>query len=633
MSISGYEKVMCGICGFITKQKIKHGELKAMNDVMVHRGPDDSGEEIFETSQGLLLGLGQRRLSILDLSMKGHQPMHSSDGCISVVYNGEIYNYRELQAELGDYVFCSNCDTEVIIAAYLKWGIDCLEHFNGMFAIALYDRKKDILYLSRDRIGKKPLYYYQNNGELVFASELKSIMKYPYFEKKINTKIIPRFLYQQYINAPESIFEGVYKLEPGSVLSYQRGSVVTWKYWDVAERYQLQVKELEHDYWQAKVKLKNLLENAVRLRMMADVPVGLFLSGGYDSSLVTAVAQSISNKPVHTYAIGFEDEAFNEAPFAKKVAEKLGTIHTEHYIAEQEMLDLVESIPKYYDEPFADPSQIPSMLVAGVAGRDVTVVLTGDGGDEFFCGYNVYDSVIRAQKLDILGRMIYRICAFPIFHKIDLIDKLPRKVRMVVKNHDKELKTQMASNDYFIAVNAMVKGEKKPIQYSIEGHYRETSWQVRRMLLDMDTYLPGDILCKVDRATMKYSVEARCPLLDYRIMEYSYHIPQKFKYWRGNKKRILKDIAYEYLPKEFLDRPKQGFGIPLDSWMRKGKLREQIVDFSSREYLERQGIFEPLLVQKYLSEYLKFGDSNLVNYSRIFWSYLCFQKWYQKYFV
>lgn len=623
---------MCGICGFITKSKITYGDLKFMNDTMMHRGPNDSGEKIYEMLQGSLVGMAHRRLSIQDLSKLGHQPMESQNGQVSVIFNGEIYNFQELKRDLGDYPFCSNCDTEVIIAAYLKWGIDCVKRFNGMFAIVILDRNKGEVYLIRDRIGKKPLYYYWNREELVFASELKPIMAYPYFKRHINTKIISRFLCQQYINAPDTIFEHTYKLEPGTILRYQNHSITTWKYWDVAESYHKYMKLPVLDYEQAKAELKEILQEAVKIRMTADVPVGLFLSGGYDSSLVTAIAQSISDKPVYTYAIGFEEEELDEANFAKEVAKELGTIHTEHYITQQEMLSLVDSIPKYYDEPFADASQIPSMLVAKVAEQKVTVVLTGDGGDEFFCGYNIYDNVRKAQALDFFGTMIYAMCNLPLFRIVNFMDRLPFKVKTIVQNHDKSRKSQIMSANYIHMVNDMVKGEKETVLYPIELRYDEMSWQKRRMLLDMDTYLPGDILCKVDRATMRYSMEARCPLLDYRIMEYSFRLPQEFKWKNGNKKRILKDLAYEFIPEKLLNRDKAGFGVPLDSWLR-GPLSEQLTDFSSYEYIKNQGIFDAQVVEKLVSFYLKTGDGiSGKNYSRILWSYLCFQKWYQVYF-
>lgn len=624
---------MCGICGFISRNIITTDQLKQMNNTMYHRGPDDHGEEIYPASDGYTVGLAQRRLSILDLSELGHQPMHSKDNRVSVVYNGEIYNFNEIKEELSDYPFCSSCDTEVIIAAYLKWGISCVDKFNGMFAIALLDRDSQNLYLIRDRIGKKPLYYWLNDENLIFASELKPIMVCPGAERKIRTEIISRFLYHQYINAPDTIFEDIYKLEPGMILQFHMGKISTWKYWDAKKVYHEQRQVEVSDYTQAKEELKELLNRSVKMRMIADVPLGAFLSGGYDSSMITAIAQSQSEQPVKTYSIGFNEEKYNEAKFAKEVAKHLGTNHTEMYIDEKEMFDLVGSIAKYYDEPFADSSQIPTMLVSALARRDVTVVLSGDGGDEFFCGYNAYDKVGQAQKLDILGELTYRVCNLPGIKKADILQKMPFKVRIIAANRNKETKTQFGASSYIETSYNMVKGEKLPILYQVESGYQEKNWQERRMLLDMDTYLPGDILCKVDRASMKYSLEARCPILDKDVMEYSYRLPHSFKYNRGVKKRILKDIAYDYIPKELLDRPKVGFGVPLDKWLR-GPLKEQLLDMASHDFLVKQEIFDADFVCKMLQTYMEHGDAGPAtgaNYSKLMWSYFVFQQWYNCY--
>lgn len=624
---------MCGICGFISKNTITTEQLKRMNDTMYHRGPDDSGEEIYPAGEGYTVGLAQRRLSILDLTALGHQPMHSQDGRISVVFNGEIYNFLELKKELRDYPFCSSCDTEVIIAAYLKWGIDCIDRFNGMFGIALFDRETQEMYLVRDRIGKKPLYYWQKSDGLVFASEMKPIMECPGFKKEIRTEVISRYLYHQYINAPDTIFKDVYKLEPGTFLRFHAGVTEVKKYWDIKKVYQEKKRDKVTDYGQAKEELKALLNKSVSMRMIADVPLGTFLSGGYDSSLVTAIAQSQSDRPVKTYAIGFNEEKYNEAKFAKEVARHLGTNHTELYIDEKEMFELVESIPAYYDEPFADSSQIPTMLVSALAKKDVTVVLSGDGGDEFFCGYNSYDKVLQAQKLDFLGEVTYRVLHLPGIGKADLLKKLPFKVRIIAGNREKETKTQFGSGSYLDAAYGMVGGEAVPILYYIESGYGEKNWQERRMLLDMDTYLPGDILCKVDRASMKYSLEARCPILDRDVMEYSYRLPHSFKYNGKVKKRILKDIAYDYIPSKLLDRPKVGFGVPLDKWLR-GPLREQLSDMSEHDFLVRQGIFDADFLSNMMQTYLVHGDAGPAtgaNYSKLMWSYFVFQKWYAAY--
>lgn len=625
---------MCGICGFISKRNISLEQLKKMNDTMYHRGPDDSGEEIYSMKEGYSIGLAQRRLSILDLSPMGHQPMHSADKRISVVYNGEIYNFGEIKAELaGSYPFISTCDTEVIIAAYLKWGIECVNRFNGMFAICLYDRKTEDVYLVRDRIGKKPLYYELDGENLVFASELKPLMVREGFQKKIRTEVLSRYLYQQYINAPDSVFENVYKLEPGSILHFHYGKINRWKYWDIKSVYHQMRQNPVTDYGQAKEELKELLNKAVSSRMIADVPLGAFLSGGYDSSLMTAIAQANSSEPVKTFSIGFHEKRYNEALYAKEVAKYLGTNHTELYIDEKEMYELVESIPLFYDEPFADSSQIPSMLVAKLARKDVTVVLSGDGGDEFFCGYNIYENVWQAQKLDFLGGLTHGVCNLPGFKQHGMEKKLPFKVRVIAGNRNKETKTQFGASSYIEYAGRMVQGESISCHYPIESGYEVNSWQIRRMLLDMDTYLPGDILCKVDRASMKYSLEARCPILDKEVMEYSFRLEHNMKYDKGVKKRILKDIAYDYIPKELLDRPKVGFGVPLDKWLR-GPLKEQLQDMCNKEYLTKQGIFDADFVANMVEEYLVKGDGGPAtgaNYSKLVWSLFAFQQWYHQY--
>ena len=629
---------MCGICGYVSKKNITLEQLKAMNDTMYHRGPDDSGEEIYEMRDDWQVGFAQRRLSILDLSALGHQPMHSSDKRVSVVYNGEIYNYQELREELADYPFRSNCDTEVIIAAYLKWGIRCVGRFNGMFAIAIFDRKTQDVYLVRDRIGKKPLYYWFEDGNLVFASELKPIMKCPEFTGEIEQRVLSRYLFHQYINAPESIYRNVYKVEAGSVLRFSHGEIKTWKYWNVRKVYHEAQGNRIENYQEAKEQLKTLLKRSVKARMIADVPLGAFLSGGYDSSLVTAIAQECSDSPVKTFSIGFHEEKYNEAKYAKAVAEYLGTDHTELYIDEQDMFDLVESIPKYYDEPFADSSEIATMMVSKLAREHVTVALSGDGGDEFFCGYNIYENVLQAQRLDQLGAMVHGVCRMPVLKQLRMEDKLPFKVRVIAGNREKESKTQFGADNYLVMAKAMVKApaegeETLPIHYLIESKYHVKDWQIRRMLLDMDTYLPGDILCKVDRASMKYSLEARCPILDKDVMELSYRIPHAFKYTHGDKKHILKEIAYDYIPKELLDRPKVGFGVPLDKWLR-GPLREQLLDYSSYDYLKRQNVFEADYVSDMIGRYIETGDAGPAtgaNYSKLTWSFFVFQQWYQTY--
>lgn len=647
---------MCGICGYVSKKRITEDDLRIMNDTMYHRGPDDSGVEIFEARGGYFVGLAQRRLAILDLSPSGHQPMHSQDGRLSVIFNGEIYNFLELKDELTDYPYKSTCDTEVIIAAYLKWGIDMVDHIHGMFAIALYDRERDEVYLIRDRIGKKPLFYWLDGENIVFASELKPLMKCPGFKGDIRRQLLPRYLYQQYISAPETIFTDVYKLEAGSVLRFKGGEIKKWKYWDVKDVYREKVQDPVTDYNEAKEGLKDRLKKAVLKRMIADVPLGTFLSGGYDSSLVTAIAQELSDEPVRTFCIGFNQKSYNEAEYAREIATYLGCNHTEMYISEKEMFDLVSSIPQYYDEPFADNSEIPSMLVSKLAKKDVTVALSGDGGDEFFCGYNVYDNVGQAQMLEIPGAMVNAVGKVP-FGSGRLIDRMPFRVKVVAGNRDPETKTQLVSEGYIRASHAFLDGRERldipvsaqdylgtdfnlagneaPVLYPTETLYGVSNFQVRRMLLDMDTYLPEDILVKMDRASMKYSLENRCPIMDTEVMEFSFRIPHRFKYYKGDKKHILKDIAYDYIPRELLERPKTGFGVPMDSWLR-GPLKEALLDYSSTAFLKKQGIFDADYVSRFINDYIVKGDagpSTGANFSKITWSFFIFQQWYNYYHI
>lgn len=627
---------MCGITGFITKQSISINQFRAMNDLMYHRGPDDFGAEIdmVQENTDFKIGLAQRRLSIIDLRPVGHQPMHSADRGVSIVFNGEIYNYRELRRELEKgYSFRSNTDTEVIIAAYLKWGISCVDRLNGMFAIALYDRLSSKLYLIRDRIGKKPLYYELEDQNIYFASELKPLMSRPGFKKNINGKVISKYLYQHYINAPETIFSNVMQLEPGTVLEYHLGQIKTWKYWDIASEYARNSAQPVKDYDEAKKGLKERLLKAVESRMIADVPLGTFLSGGYDSSVVTALAQEISERPVRTFCIGFNDKRYNEAEYASMVASHLGTDHTELYIDEKELFEMVEDIPKFYDEPFADSSQIATMMVSKLARQEVTVALSGDGGDEFFCGYNVYDKIAKAQKLDALGGMVHSVANLPGLRNLDAEQKLPFKVRVISSNRNPETKTQLGSPYYIDVARKMVLGEQESCFYEFESKYAATDWQTKRMLLDMETYLPGDILVKVDRASMRYSLENRCPILDKNVCEYSFRIPHEFKYKDGIKKYILKDIAYDYIPRDLLDRPKTGFAVPLDSWLR-GPLKKQLLRMSEPERLEKQGIFAPEYTNEMIKRYIETGDrgaSTGANFSRLVWSFFVFQQWYERY--
>lgn len=619
---------MCGICGIISKNKISIENLKKMNDSMKYRGPDDSGEEVYKFGEERYIGMAQRRLSIVDLSEKGHQPFHSKSSDVIVVFNGEIYNFQELKEELSDYIFVSDCDTEVIIACYKKWGENFVEHIDGMFAIALFDVSACKLILTRDRVGKKPLYYYQEDDVLVFASTLKPIMEYEGFIKSINKDVIPRFLYNRYIAGEECIFENVSKVKPGEIIILNNNKLIKRDYWNLLIEYEKYKLNKISDYKVAKKELNDKLIESVQKRMVADVPVGAFLSGGYDSSLVTAIAQSLCTTKLKTFSIGFEDEEYNEAPFAEAIAKYLGTDHTSYYVSEEKMLDLVNSIPEYYDEPFADSSQIPSMLVAEIAKKDVTVVLTGDGGDEFFCGYNVYDKIYLAQRLEKNAEVLRVILK----NKGEVIEKLPFAIKAIVENDNKKHKTQFGRREYEKSISKILDSDSKVIPYD-ESIIIEKEWQIKRMLLDSITYLPENNLCKVDRATMKYSLEARNPLLDVSVINTAFRIPHCFKYRRKEKKFILKELTYEYIPEKLLKRPKKGFAVPIDKWLR-GALKEELLSLTSEEYLLKQGIFDSVYTSQYVQTYVNSGDKGVFsgnNASNIVWPLFMFQKWYQYY--
>lgn len=631
---------MCGICGYLSKRIITEHELSVMNDTMKERGPDDSGTQLWELPGGRTLGMAQRRLSILDLSELGHQPMSTPDGRLSLVYNGEIYNYRELREELPEYSFRSNCDTEVILAAYLKWGIRCVERFNGMFAFALYDRESGELFLARDRMGQKPLYYWKSGDQLVFASVLAPIMTCPGFQGKIRKEVLPRFLFQEYINAPETILEDVFKVEPGTVLTWHDASsrMSIYRYWDVSERYEAMQREPVSDFGEAKEQLKELLRSAVRRRMIADVPLGSFLSGGYDSSLISVIAQEqLGSTPLQTFSIGFEEKDYDESPYAAAIAEYLGTDHTQRIIGEQDLLELVSDLPKFFDEPMSDSSQIPTMLVSKLAREKVTVALSGDAGDEFFCGYGIYDLVRKAQELDGIGRLAHGVGQLPLGRGKKLEDCYPFRVQVISANRNPKTRTQFGAGSYVELAGRLVQRSEDdpllPVNYETEDRYPSGNWQITRMLLDMDTYLPGDILAKVDRASMKYSLENRCPFLDPEVMLYSYRLDHDLKYHREksgwSKKYILKQLAGDYIPRELLERPKKGFSVPLGKWL-SGPLREQLLTYGNAQFLKEQGIFNSEEVTQLIAKFLSEGDKGAgtgQNYSGLLWSFFVFQQW------
>ena len=512
----------------------------------------------------------------------------------------------------------------VILESYLEWGIECVNRFNGMFAFCLVDFRTDTMYFARDRVGKKPLYYYFDGETLVFGSELKALMTFPSFPKTLRQDVLARYLYHGYIAAPDTIFENTHKLMSGHIMTWQGGKLRTDCFWNiVTKRTETGTRTLS--YQDAKEELRTLLTDAVEKRMLADVPIGTFLSGGIDSTLVTALAQQVSAEPVKTYSIGFENPKYDEAPFAREIAAHLHTDHHELYVSEEAFLETMDNLPQYYDEPFADSSQIPTMLVSQFAKQDVTVVLSGDGGDELFCGYKTYDHVEHIRQLAPLARALSVLCS-PAHGAPRAL--LPQKVRTVLSVLDHtSTGCQLVTNEQEAHVQSLLLSSHQiPIWYRREQNMDESNWQLRRMLLDVQTYMSDDILVKVDRASMRYALEARCPLLDHRVIEYAFSLPHEYAYSKGEKKRILKDILYDYVPKSLLDRPKKGFSIPVGHYLRTTK-QDLLHQLTDEAMLLEQGIFQPQAAAELIRAFLA-GDSSQ---EALVWKYCMFQQWYARY--
>lgn len=625
---------MCGICGYVSKTEYSGTILKEMNDTLVHRGPDDAG--IFQgyLKTGEQLGLAQRRLSIVDLSEAGHQPMFSKDNRYAIVYNGEVYNFTEWRKELErkGYCFRSKCDTEVILYLYQEFGLDFLSKLNGMFAIAIMDFENEQLLLARDRMGKKPLYFYfLENNCFVFASELKAIMKFPGFHKSIRTELVSSYLVNKCFDSPSTVFENTYKVEPGQVIVWQEGGIRKVKFWDLLKKYRECSENVIEDYNEAKRELKHLLLDSVSKRMIADVDVGTFLSGGIDSTLITACAREVSDEPIRTFTIGFHTKDENEAEYAKEIAKYLGTEHTERYIHSKDLFEQIKGIAKFYDEPFSDSSQIPSMLVSKLAKEGATVILSGDGGDELFCGYEEYDWLKAIHYLDKLGSIGYAVLNTSILKRANILNRLPDKAYAFFCNRDSETKVQLFNDVRERYTHEMIQGDSVSSKRSYEREIKqiallENDWQTQKMLLDMRYYLADEVLVKMDRASMKYSLEVRCPLLDYRIVEYSLRMPLAYKYYKREKKYILKDVLYGMVPKELLDRPKRGFGVPLVQWMR-NELYGSLMRYADKKILEKQGIFRAEKIHEFI---YKMMISDISVYNSVLWGFLMFQMWYQE---
>ena len=614
---------MCGICGYISKSNVEKNELDKMTDCLSHRGPDDRGTYVIKDRNGYNIGLGHRRLSILDCTLNGHQPMSDFTGRYSIVFNGEIYNYREIANKLKDYTFVSSSDTEVLLYSYIKYREKCLELLNGMFSFAIYDRDENTLFMARDRIGKKPLYYYVQDNHFVFSSELKSIIKFPYFIKELNQESLVGYFSQNCILPPNTIFKNVFKLCAGDYLMWKNGEYTINHYYKPIDLFFENRERLETNYSICKNKLKSLLYDAVDKRLVSDVPVGTLLSGGIDSTLITAIAADIrSKKGIDSFSIGFNDEKYDESYFASQTARYLGTNHHEKIMSENDLLEMVNDMSLFYDEPFSDSSQIPTMLVSKFCREQVTVALSGDGGDELFAGYTNIDTITKIKKYDLFLSCLRKVVPSGCIKKIPydkyrilLEDKIGiEKVQYYAKLRESLSKDILIDNKSKGTIN------NKEIE-------KIDNWIQKRMLIDLTTYLPDEILTKTDRASMRYSLEMRCPILDTRIVDYSMQIPIEYKYYKREKKHILKDVLYDLVPKEMVNRPKKGFGIPIRKWL-KTELNNRMNKYLDYEYIVNQGIFIPEKIKSLYSSFLKYEENSI---TQIIWSYFVFQDWYETY--
>lgn len=638
---------MCGIVGFKSSRNFSRlrESLPAATSSMTHRGPDDAGL-FFDPKAGV--GLGHRRLAVIDLSAAGHQPMGTDDGMLQIVYNGEVYNFKEIRKTLEGtgHRFQTETDTEVILEAYREWGIDCVRRFVGMFAFALWDNRIGILFLVRDRIGIKPLYYYYADGMFLFASELKALMALDGFPKEIDTDAVPLFLHYQYIPAPRTIFRNTHKLLPGHYLSYDGRDLTQKTYWTLP---QAGAAEFEGSETDAVNELERVLGEAVSCRLISDVPLGALLSGGIDSSIVAALMQRASPRPVRTFSIGFNEPGYNEAPWAAEVARHLGTDHTEFYVSPKEALDLIPRLPEIYDEPFGDASAVPTSLVSRLARTQVTVALSGDGGDEQFAGYVRYWSTeamaTAFQRLPemvrkSIGKALQKLpvpwverCYQPLrdllpqrFRVTNFPDKWQKLVSLMGRVSIEDL--YRMSICYWSEYDLKALCGRGPAATRFEETFAETEgWPIlsRLMRVDQKTYLPDAMLTKVDRASMAFSLEVRVPLLDHRVVALTSRIPDRFNYRNGKGKYLLRKLLARYVPESLFDRPKMGFGVPVESWLR-GDLKELLLDYLSAERLKKEGLFDTREVEKKIQDHLAFKAYHQYR----LWALLMWEMWRER---
>jgi asparagine synthase (glutamine-hydrolysing) len=618
-----------------------------MISTLYHRGPDDWGSWCDQTNS---IGLAHSRLAIVDLSAAGHQPMLSATGRYVIVFNGEIYNHKALRAKLEQtrepINWRGQSDTETLLAALCAWGIEAtLAKLVGMFAFALWDRDTRSLTLVRDRLGEKPLYYGWQDGIFLFGSELKAIRAHPAFAAEIDRNALSTFMRYGYIPSPQTIYSGIYKLLPGSMLSVQVGDTAEraparyWSLLDVARGGALD-PFIGTDV-EAVQGLEARLKESIALQQISDVAVGAFLSGGIDSSMIVALMQSQSMLPVKTFTIGFNEYQYDEAKYARAVAQYLGTNHTELYITSEDALAIIPRLPMIYDEPFGDSSQIPTLLVSQLARGSVTVSLSGDGGDELFGGYNRYiwgrrllkvPAPIRQGVSAALSRLsperwdrIYSHVEFtiPVRFRVRMAgNKVHKLAQVMAARSSWELYEHLVSTWCDQEEVVLGDGDSRNFSRAWSSLSDSCNNELNMMAVDSLSYLPDDILCKIDRAAMAVSLETRVPFLDHRVVEYSWHLPPTMKIRKGQGKWILRKLLSKYLPKELSDRPKMGFGVPIDLWLR-GPLRDWAEDMLSEDRLKREGFFNPYPIRKKWIEHL----SGQHNWQQYIWNALMFQGW------
>jgi asparagine synthase (glutamine-hydrolysing) len=626
---------MCGIAGFslFNYQEGGNASLEAMHKAIVHRGPDASGIYLDEH-----IGLCHRRLSILDLSEAGNQPMYSADNHLVIVFNGEIYNFLELRADLEQQgvTFKSHTDTEIILALYAREGVKCLDKLNGMFAFALWDKTKQELFIARDRLGKKPLYYFSDKGRFAFGSEIKAILALQDIPREIRLDAVHDFFAYQYVPDPKSIFKHIHKLPPAHYLILDKNGFSIKEYWDLSFKHVTGDSEETN-----KQKLKTLLEKVTKQRMISDVPLGAFLSGGVDSSGVVAMMAEASDTPVKTCTIGFDNKAYNEADFAREIAEKYHTEHHE-FTVHQNVAEQLEHIASFFDEPFADPSLVPTFFVSELARKAVTVALAGDGGDEMFAGYEKYTTDNIENKLRNKFPESIRKSIFPSLAKIvgALPGSLGRKGKSLLTSlsHDPAMgffiTNSMMTDDMW---NKLVKPEVAatlngyhPSQYTLDMYNKADGPDHLSKILytDIKTYMTGDILVKVDRMSMANSLEVRAPILDYQVAEFAATLPSSQKYRDGEKKYLLKEVFKPFIPDTLLYRKKMGFSTPLDEWFR-GELKA----LSESKLLQcnkgLSDVFNTAAINSIWQEH----QSRTKDHGIVLWSMLMYQMWYDRYAV